>query len=63
VLDQAAYLTSRYHVVVANPPYMGNGSMGGELSTWIKAEYGAGKQDLYGAFILSLRFNPWFRLA
>ena len=52
VLDHAAYLTARYHVVVANPPYMGNGSMGGELSTWIKAEYAAGKQDLYGAFVL-----------
>jgi hypothetical protein len=52
VVMQANYLAPRYAVVVTNPPYMGSGNMGGELSTWIKAEYGAGKQDLYGAFVL-----------
>lgn len=51
VLRQAAYLTSRYHVVVANPPYMGLKNMSASLSVWLKAEYKAGSADLFAAFI------------
>ena len=52
VLEQAQALTQRYHVVVANPPYMGNGTMNAELRALLLANMKAGKADLYGAFIL-----------
>jgi hypothetical protein len=52
VLEQAEALTQRYHVVVANPPYMGNGAMNAELRAFLLANMKAGKADLYGAFIL-----------
>ena len=32
VILQAEYLSSRYHVVIANPPYMGSGNMDAQLS-------------------------------
>ncbi|MBU1800643.1 MAG: BREX-1 system adenine-specific DNA-methyltransferase PglX [Actinobacteria bacterium] len=51
VIVQASYLSQRYHVVVANPPYMGSGNMSGPLSTWIKDNYPAEKQDLYACFV------------
>ncbi|EON23678.1 type IIS restriction enzyme [Nocardioides sp. CF8] len=52
VISQADYLTNRYAVVVANPPYMGSGNMGAQLSAFAKEHYANGKQDLYGCFIL-----------
>lgn len=60
VLDQAKYLTSRYHVAVANPPYMGSRNMVGVLADYVKREYPGSKADLFAAFIsraisLSLR--------
>jgi len=35
-LRQADYLSSKYHVVIANPPYMGARNMTGRLSSWLK---------------------------
>jgi hypothetical protein len=52
VLEQAEALTQRYHVVVANPPYMGGGAMNSALKTFVSESFPAGKADLYGAFIL-----------
>ncbi|MDZ8172436.1 BREX-1 system adenine-specific DNA-methyltransferase PglX [Microbacterium xanthum] len=52
VVHNAALLSSRYHVVVANPPYMGARNMGSKLTDWLKAHYPSAKQDLYGAFVL-----------
>ena len=51
-LDQAEYLTSRYHVVIANPPYMGGKGMNGRLKTWLKDHYTDFKSDLFSAFII-----------
>ena len=39
VLEQAEYLSQRYQVVVANPPYMGNGGLNGRLGAWAKDNY------------------------
>ena len=51
VVVQAEYLSSRYAVVIANPPYMGSGNMDGDLSAWLKDRYPIEKQDLYTCFI------------
>ncbi|MDQ0665387.1 SAM-dependent methyltransferase [Arthrobacter ulcerisalmonis] len=51
VLRQAEYLSTRYHVVVANPPYMGSGNMGPKLATFAKREYPDSKSDLFAIFI------------
>lgn len=52
VLRMAEYLSSRYHVVVANPPYMGGKGMNGRLSAWLKENYEPVKTDLFSAFIV-----------
>jgi hypothetical protein len=54
VLEQAEALTPRYHVVVANPPYMGSGAMNVALKNFVEERYPAGSADLYGCFILRL---------
>lgn len=51
VLRQATYLSRDYHVVIANPPYMGAANMGPELSEWVKKQYPREKQDLYACFV------------
>lgn len=50
-LQQAAYLSQRYHVVIANPPYMGGKGMNGRLGAWLKDNYPDNKSDLFAAFI------------
>ena len=50
-LRQADYLNSKYHVVIANPPYMGSKGMNGRLATWLKENYSDVKSDLFSAFI------------
>jgi hypothetical protein len=52
VLKQAASLSRRYHVIVANPPYMGSIQLNGLLSQYVSDNFEEGRQDLYGAFIL-----------
>lgn len=51
VVRQADYLTPRYAVVVANPPYMGGKSLDPTLSNFAKANYPNSKSDLYSMFI------------
>jgi len=51
VLEQAEALTQRYHVVVANPPYMGFKQMNGALRTLGDAELKECSRDLYAMFI------------
>ena len=54
-LRQAEYLSPKYHVVIANPPYMGSKGMNGRLTTWAKEKYqncwDRGTSDLYAMFI------------
>ena len=52
VLWQAAALSRRYHVVLANPPYMGAKAYNSSLKQFIEERYADGKGDLYACFIL-----------
>ena len=52
VLEQAEVLTQRYHVVVANPPYMGGKNMNALLKVFLEKEFEAYKSDLFSAFIV-----------
>lgn len=62
-IRQAEFLSPRYAVVVANPPYMGNKSMGPELAGFGKDAYPASKSDLYAMFLersLGLALNSGY---
>ena len=50
-LQQADYLSSKYHAVIANPPYMGGKGMNGRLGKWAKDNYPNSKSDLFAMFI------------
>jgi hypothetical protein len=50
-LRQAEYLSPRYFVVVANPPYLGSRNMGERLATFTKALHPMGRQNLYSYFV------------
>jgi len=50
-LRQADYLSPKYHVVIANPPYMSSGGMNGRLGAWAKDNYPDGKSDLFAMFM------------
>ena len=52
VLRQTDYLRPKYHVVIANPPYMGSKGMGSRLAAWLKRNYTDVKADLFSAFIV-----------
>lgn len=51
VLRMAEYLSPRYAVVVANPPYMGGKGMNPRLSAWAKQNYPNSKSDMFAMFI------------
>lgn len=51
VLRMAGYLAPKYHVVIANPPYMGSRSMNARLSKWANENYKDSKSDLFAMFI------------
>ena len=51
ILNQADYLSPKYHIVVANPPYMGGGGMNGRLGKWVQDNYPESKADLFAIFI------------
>ena len=51
VLRMADALSSKYHVVVANPPYMGGKGMNGKLGDFLKENYSDVKTDLFSAFM------------
>jgi hypothetical protein len=63
VLEQAEYLTQRYHVAVANPPYMGSGNMSAAMKAFATTGYSAGKADLSAMFgercLSALLSNGW----
>ena len=49
-LRQANYLSPKYHVVIANPPYMGGKGMNGRLGAWAKENFTSSKADLFAMF-------------
>jgi hypothetical protein len=51
VLEQAEALTQRYHVVVANPPYLASGGMNASLKDFARSQYPTEKSDLFAMFI------------
>jgi hypothetical protein len=51
VLRMAEALSPKYHVVVANPPYMGAGGMNPTLKAWCKAHFPASSADLMTCFM------------
>jgi len=51
ILRMADSLSSKYHVVVANPPYLGKSGMNSKIGGWLKKQYPASWVDLYAAFI------------
>ncbi len=52
VLGMAEALSPKYHVIVANPPYMGGKGMNGKLSEFLSEYFKPGKSDLMTAFVL-----------
>ena len=50
-LRQTDYLSPKYHVVIANPPYMTSSSMNVRLKTWSGNNYPDSKHDLFALFI------------
>ena len=52
VLEQADALTQRYHVVVANPPYMGWGNINGPLRGFLESNYQGYEADLFSTFFV-----------
>jgi hypothetical protein len=51
VLEQAEALTQRYHVVVANPPYMGGKGINVNIKGLLQSHFADYKSDLFAAFI------------
>lgn len=51
VLKMAEYLAPRYHVVVANPPYMGGKGMNQPLVDFARLNYPDSKHDLFAMFM------------
>lgn len=51
VLRMAEALSPKYHVVVANPPYMGGKGMNGKLGDFAKEQYPDSKADLFAMFM------------
>lgn len=50
-LRQADYLSPKYQVVVANPPYMGGRGMNDKLKDFVKARYPEAKADAMTCFM------------
>jgi type II restriction/modification system DNA methylase subunit YeeA len=50
-LKQADYLSPKYHVVIANPPYMGGKGMNNRLRTFAQDNYPDSKSDCFAMFI------------
>lgn len=51
LLEMVNYLSGKYHVVVANPPYMSRRAMDDDLKELAKLEYKVSKFDLFTMFV------------
>lgn len=51
VLRMAEALSPAYHVIVANPPYMGGKGMNGALGAWAREVYPESRSDLMTCFM------------
>lgn len=64
VLRMAEALSPKYHVMVANPPYMGGKGMNSALLSWLKKSFPASRNDLMTCFMeraamLSMHQGLW----
>ena len=50
-LEQLLLLSSKYHCIVDNPPYMGGGNMNKVLGDYVKKNYPDSKADLMACFM------------
>ena len=55
VLEQAEALTQRYHVVLANPPFMGRREHNNTTRTFLSTQYKGFEKNLFSAFIKRAR--------
>ena len=55
LIQVAEVMSTKYDVVITNPPYMGNGDMNNKLATYIQENYAIGKSDLYSTFMIKCR--------
>lgn len=53
IVELAEVLSSKYDVVVTNPPYMGSSGMNPKLSDYVSKNYKDSKSDLFAVFIES----------
>ena len=51
VLEQADYLSTKYQVVVTNPPYLGTSSFGKEKVEWFRTHYPNSRADFFAMFM------------
>lgn len=51
ILHIAKVMSRKFDAVVTNPPYMGNGGMGADLSNFVKKKYPNSKADLSTVFM------------
>ena len=51
LLRMVEFLSPRYHVVIANPPYMGGKGMNTKLADFLRKQFPDEKSDLFSAFI------------
>jgi type II restriction/modification system DNA methylase subunit YeeA len=64
VLRQVDYLSPKYHVVIANPPYMNAGGMSANLKHFLASQYSDARVDLMTSFMeraidLTLQSGYW----
>jgi len=52
VLRMAEALSPKYHVVVANPPYMGGRGVNGKLKNFLRESFTDFKSDVFSAFVV-----------
>jgi type II restriction/modification system DNA methylase subunit YeeA len=50
-LEQLILLSEKYHCVVDNPPYMGEGKMNKNLGNWVRSNYPKSRADLMVCFM------------
>lgn len=51
LIDQADFLSTKYQVVVTNPPYLGTSGFGKEKEDWFKSNYANSRSDFFAMFM------------
>lgn len=51
LINQADYLSTRYQLVVTNPPYLGTSGFGKEKEDWFKSNYPNSRSDFFAMFM------------